>query len=498
MSTKYKFVFSLLVCGVLLAASCTKKLNTNDIDPNGTPASQLMGKDFFAGALVEEVNNKQGINLYNSTDNFDYAAQWLQYFARNNGWASSGSQQEMEDFQPNNNFSDGIWGSLYHNIYDYTTVITGDSTPNSILPGASRVMRAVLYQDLVDQFGNIPYTQAMQPLVTLQPGYDSALAIYRDLILQLDTALTAIAASQSTAEDAQDVLFKGNKTLWEQFANTVKLRILLRQVPNGDQNYVAAELAKIAQQGSGFLMQDALVQPGFLNEPTRQNPFWICYGPGSQNNNSYCASQVMINFLDSINDPRVTYYYGPAPAGGIGGEPFGNNTFNLATVTSPFGPGLLQSPTQAAVVMLGATSLFMQAEAVQRGLIMGNAAALYKQGVEESFSYLGVTNGAAAADSYMAGSTNGLVNFASSANPLQTILYQKWIAECAIDGLEAYSDYRRTGYPFIAVPSQGAPGTAIPLRLLYPETEYTQNAANVNSQNQTTADLYTPIFWNQP
>ena len=35
-------------------------------------------------------------------------------------------------------------------------------------------------------------------------------------------------------------------------------------------------------------------------------------------------------------------------------------------------------------------------------------------------------------------------------DPLQTILYQKWVAECELDGFEAYSDYRRTGFPVIA------------------------------------------------
>jgi hypothetical protein len=497
MLTKNKIVSLLFGCGSLLAASCTKKLNTNVDDPNGKSSIVLTGKDFFAGALVEDINNIAGVNLYNFADNYDYANQWMQYWARNNGWASSGAQQLVEDFQPNNNFSNGVWGSLYHNIYDFNFVIA-NSTKGSVLPGASRVMRVTLFQDLVDQFGNIPYTQAEQPAVTLTPAYDDAATIYKDLILQLDTALTELDASQSTPDDASDVMFGGSKTLWEQFANTVKLRVLLRQAPNGDQNYVASEIAKIVQQGSGFLTVDALVQPGFSNLPTKQNPFYNDYGPGSQNYNSFCANQVMINFLDSIHDPRVSYYYAPSPAGPIGGEPLGNNTFNLASNTSPLGPSLLKSPSQPGIILLAAQSLFMQAEAVQRGLMTGDAAALYQQGVEASFTFLGVTNAVAAADSYLSGSTNGLVNFASSTNKLQTILYQKWIAECAIDGLEAYCDYRRTGYPFIATPSVGAPGMAIPQRLLYPETEYTQNTTNVDTQNQTLADLYTPIFWAKP
>jgi hypothetical protein len=488
----YLLVFSVLVA----VASCTKKLDTNLNDPNGTPSNELTGKDFFAGALVEIIFNEQGINLYNSTDNYDYAQQWMGYFARNNGWAASGSQQTMEDFQLTNNFGNGVWGSLYHNIYDLNFVIA-NSTKNSILPGAARVLRTMLFQDLVDQYGNIPYSQAENPVATLTPAYDSATAIYKDLSLQCDTALAAIEASQSTADDASDVMFKGDKTLWAQFANTIKLRILMRQVPHGDMNYVKSEIAKIVNNGTGFLTVDALVQPDFANLPTKTNPFWAAYGPGSQNYNSFCANVLMINFLDSIDDPRVRYFYKPLPNGSIGGEQFGNNIFAPNGTTSPFGPGVLKAAAQPGVVFLGATSLFMQAEAVQRGLLTGNVAALYKQGVEASFNFLGVPNAVDSADAYLSGSTNGMVNFSASTNPLQTILYQKWIAECCIDGLEAYDDYRRTGYPYIAVPSYGAVGEPMPQRLLYPETEYTQNPVNVNAQNQTPDAINTPLFWAQ-
>jgi hypothetical protein len=293
-------------------------------------------------------------------------------------------------------------------------------------------------------------------------------------------------------------MFKGDKNLWLQFANTMKLRVLMRLVPNGDQTYVSAQIARIVTQGSGFLSVDALVQPGFSSVATKGNPFWAAYGPGSQNNNSFCANVLMIDFLDSINDPRVNYFYTPLSSGTVGGEQLGNNIFTPSGFTSSFGPGLLKGANQPGVMMLASTSLFMQAEAVQRGLLPGNAAALYKQGVESSFGFLGVTaNPVTAADAYLSGSTNGMVNFASSTNALQTILYQKWISECCIDGLEAYCDYRRTGFPFIAVPSYGTPGTPMPQKLLYPQVEYTQNPVNVNAQKQTADDIFVPVFWAQ-
>jgi Starch-binding associating with outer membrane len=504
MSISNKICRFLLFSGLVAMASCTKKLNTNLDDPNGFAISTLSAKDVFAGALVSTVANKSGANISDAADNYDYAMQWMQYWSRNSGWASSGSQQYMETFNLPNSFGDGVWQSVYHNIYDYSYCVTHSAT-GSVLAGASRVMRAMLFQELVDQFGNIPYSQALHPPQILNPGYDSAQTIYRDLILDIDTAITSLQASQATGDDASDVMFKGNKSLWLEFANTVKLRILLRQVPYGDQSYVSSEIAAIVQQGSGFLGagQDASVNPGFADAQQKQNVFWAVYGyqPGRtgayQNNNFFTANTFFLNFLNGTADPRVAYFFAASSTGGIGGNPFGS-TPNSSGNTSAFGPGLLQSPTQSAVVISAAQSFFMQAEAVQRGLMTGNYASLYKQGVEESFRYLTVTGGASAADAFMTASANPLVNIAVSTSPLQTILYQKWVAEGGLDGLEAWSDYRRMGYPVIASPSAAAPGTTIPTRLLYPETEYTQNSANVNAQNQAATDDYKPLFWMHP
>ena len=501
MCVRNKWYHLVLICGLIGLASCKKELDTNLNDPNGRPINELTGKDVFAQALVSAVTNKVGANISTAADNYDFAQQWMGYWARNTGWASSGGQQQMETFNLNNSFANGNWQSLYHNIYDFNFIIA-NSSPNSVLPGASRALRSMAFQDLVDQFGNIPYLQALNPTRTLAPGYDSATAIYKDLILQLDTALIVLAGSQSTADDVSDVAFKGDKNLWERFANTIKLRILLRQVPKGDQAYVSAEISKIMQQGSGFLGagEDVLINPGFTDAAQKQTPFWAVYGfqPGGtaiyQNNNFFTANNVMLNFLDSVGDIRKGYFFAKNSQGGYGGNFFGE-TLSGTAVTSAFGPGLLQSASAAALLFSASQSFFMQAEAAQRGLINGNVSTLYKQGVEESFRYLTVPNAVAAADSYITGSANGMVNLAVSTNPLQTILYQKWIAECGLDGLEAWSDWRRTGYPFIATPSYAAPGQVTPVRILYPETEYTQNPGNVNSQNQIPSSIYTPIFW---
>jgi Starch-binding associating with outer membrane len=489
-----KLLFAILL-GSLGMFSCTKNLDTNSENPNGIGINAITGKDVFAQALVTTVTNNSGFSIVTATDNYDYAQNWMGYWARNTSWAASGLQAQIENFQLPTSSSDGLWSSSYHNIYDYNYVIA-NSSEGSILPGASRVVRTMIFQDLVDQFGNIPYSQAADPAITT-PAY--------------------VQASQATADGASDVMFNGNKNLWIQLANTIKLRIILRQVPNvysPTDPFVTSELSGAIAQG-GFLGpgQDAVVNPGFQDITSQtQNPFWADYGfqPGGspgppqvgtfyQNYNFFCANVTFLDFLDSISDPRLGYFYGLNGVGGYGGNILGVSS-NLVANTSPIGTGLLQSASMGAWLLTASQSLFMQAEAAQRGMISGNYSDLYKQAVEESFRYLQVPDFLSAADQYLTGSANGMVNIGTSANPLQTIIYQKWVSECGFNPLEAYSDYRRTGYPYFSfISGSVSPGTPMPVRLLYPQSEYTQNLAslqaNLGMTVQPASAIYDKIFW---
>jgi hypothetical protein len=502
---KNKLFQILFIFAALATVSCTKQLNTNLSNPNGVGINTISGKDVFAQALLSTVTNKIGANISTASDNYDYAQEWMGFWARNSGWAASGEPARIETYALINSDANGVWQSVYHNIYDYNFVI-GNSSANSILPGAATVIRAMLFQDLVDQFGNIPFSQACQPLVSITPAYDSATTIYKRLVAQVDSAITMINSSQSTADDASDIMFSGNKSKWLAFANTIKLRLLLRQVPNvyaPSSAYIAAELSNVASQG-GFIGagQDATINPGFVDVSNQQNPFWGVYGfqpnGGSayQNNSFFCANAVMFDTLQATSDPRLGYFYGNVP--GQPGVYLANPLGSTPNAASPIGPGVLQSPEMPALLLSASQSLFMQAEAAQRGMITGNYTSLFQTAVEESFRYLAISNYKTVADNFITGSADPFVNINISSNPLATILGQKWVAECGLDGLEAYNDYRRTGYPVIYGTFSGA---NIPQeRLLYPESEYTQNQINVNAQGQAAlgqAAATVPIFWAQ-
>ena len=334
--------------------------------------------------------------------------------------------------------------------------------------------------------------------------------------MQIDTAISDIQASQATPDDASDVMFAGNKNLWIQFANTIKLRILLRQVPKvysptdpivtnaSEQCHCQWRISgsrpgrpgKSRFQGCNTGAESIL---GCVWFSARRKSGTPQVGTYYQNYNFFCANVTVLNFLDSISDPRLGYFFGVNASGGHGGNILGTSNTPVG-VTSPIGTGVLQSAAMPAWLLTASQSLFMQAEAAQRGMITGDYKSLYKQAMEESFRFLKVTDAVNAADNFINGSSNGMVNISSSANPLQTILYQKWISECELNPLEAYSDYRRTGYPYFSlITSSVPPGTPMPVRLLYPQSEYTQNLAslqaNLGAPVQPASAIYDKIFW---
>ena len=143
-------------------------------------------------------------------------------------------------------------------------------------------------------------------------------------------------------------------------------------------------------------------------------------------------------------------------------------------------------------------SMFLYAEAVARGWIAGDAKAAYESAVTESFVWLGVPDAEAEAADYLANSDIAIWNEGASVSvKIKQIVYQKYIALTGIDPLESYSDQRRlhflpdNGY-ISANPAKVS--NTLPLRLLYPQSEYTTNSSSVSAVG-TIDPFNTKLFW---
>jgi len=138
-------------------------------------------------------------------------------------------------------------------------------------------------------------------------------------------------------------------------------------------------------------------------------------------------------------------------------------------------------------------SLFVQAEAVERGYITGSGKALYNSALTQSCLYMGLT--AAQASAFVASEKTN-VNYDLASNKINLILMQKWVSLNGIAPVEVWTDFRRSGIPnFLTFTQDPNKANATPpVRLLYPQREISVNNDNVVAVGTINA-FTSKIFW---
>ena len=394
---------------------------------------------------------------------------------------------------------------------------TGVRTSEPALWAVALILQVEAMDRVTDRFGPVPYSKAGTS-VTAVP-YDSQQDIYNQFFAQLDTAvanLTAYVAAHpgdTTELGVNDLVYQGHYEKWLKYANSLRLRLAMR--------IVKADAATAQTQG-----QKALSDPGglmsvpsddalFAQSGGRNNDVWLVasdYGDCRMN-------AALMTYMVGFKDPRLPVYAVPATdatvVGSLGpgqyeGIRIGINIASKDDYEGYAGPNTATTFTQTAsqYLMTAAEVWFLKAEAAVRGWAgAGDVQTDYQTGVTTSFQQWGVGGGAYLSDatstetSYVdpRNSTNNAAALstitiawdagASQEVMLERIITQKWIAIFP-DGQEAWADYRRTGYPrlfpVVVNNSGGVISTTVQIRRLdYPQSEYTTNAAAVNSAVST-------------
>lgn len=537
-----KKIFVLFLTGIvgISMSSCKKYLDVNT-NPNqatsGTPELVL------PQAITSVANQTWGVypspsivpNALSGSYNF-YGSQVAGYLANGggvSGWGAIISYNYASTDQQN------LWNISYDIATDIQYVIdnTEGKPEYAQFNAAAKVLKAYTFQRLVDQYGDLPYSQALKGAANVTPAYDKAADIYKALADLCDESIAAFKANPtaSTAFKSADVMFASGSTnateitRWIQFANTLKLRLVLR---GGDK----VAFTNKTFDAAGFLTEDALVNPGYGKINGKQNPGWNMFtysfagaaiGAGAQ----YVPTPFVMGYYDGkkLTDParaNVTYNGGVAtPVNQLGNQlatagrgAVPNSWYRGTNSTSYESIGIFKGPDAAQPLFLAADSYFLQAEGVLKGLIAGSVQTNFDLGIQQSYKYLYKNNTGAIsagktpdvdAKAYQAANaTSYLANIplaTSAEQQLEAIITQKYIALNMIFGDEAWNEYRRTGYPrnntavgaspvetFTSIATESTAPDKLPTRLLYPSTEFTYNAANV----PTDVNKYsTKIFW---
>lgn len=505
---KIKTGLLVVVSALVLFTSCKKDwLDIND-NPNNPTDENITPELIFNRAAV-------GSAARMASGNFRFLNSWLGYFSAAGDFAIV---QDETTYNVDFSFSNAIWAGHYDLLFDlHQAKVKSLATGDSVMAGASMVLSAKLWQELVDMFGDIPYSQSFKNSETRTPAYDDAKAIYDDLQKVLDSAKIYMAATPKlnfntyiggVVKIGSDPLGGDQTTIpakiqhWMEFANTLKLRMLIHQSEVAGFN-PASEIAKISTGGVLDILREGesvMAQPGFVNEQDKQSFFYQNYGftpTGADANTSTRANNYIVNILKGNSDPRLTRFFAPV-SGNVVGTTFGLAAGNPGgSASSKFGPGLMASATQDAWIFPSFESLFLEAEAIARGWVAGDAQVAYENAVRESFVWLGVPDAANEAADYLTNPSADWANAGGTAtSQAKFIAFQKYIALTGIDPIEAWVDVRRLNMlpaGYISV-NPGRISNTIPARLPYPQTEYTTNAENVNAQGDI--DLFTSkIFW---
>lgn len=405
-----------------------------------------------------------------------------------------------------------IWEDSYTTLVNYKDIEnSAAATGDLAYVGIAQIMQGWHFMRLVDLYNNVPFSDALQGSKNVTPKYDDGQAVYDGAINLISEGIRNIkeAPSLSKKPGADDVIFKGNLNLWVKFANTVKLRALLRQSEIRREGYINGELEKIRQEGSGFLGagESALVNPGYQITAGGQNPFWDTYyrnqaGALTTGYNTLRPTAYVVQQYRERNDPRLPKLY-RAVNGAYVGVPLGATSadFTMAKTSALLGPNengnqpaaLLKSAQQPSVLLASFESLFLQAEAAERGWLNG-AEGLYEEAIKESFRYMNV-----AAGEFTAYNLQPSVNFALAPNKIERIIEQKWLALNSISSIEAWNDYRRLNLLSRLPQSLQSPSADPefrPRRLTYRQSELNTNREEVARQGAIDP-FRSRVFWNK-
>lgn len=494
------FTISILTAGI---SSCDEFLDVND-NPNDPIRETLPLSAKLPAALVSSVNQESGqLN--------QIGALWGGYWGTTNEGISMFVDLKTFNGPAIRHQRDGIpvWDNAYTTMLHYELIREEAEQEGAFFySGISKIMIGWHFLRLVDIYDALPFDDALKGTKFPTPRYEEGRVVYEKSINLITEGIEDIkSASPGTEPKTDDVMFGGDKTLWSKFGNTLKLRALLRQSEVSEQTaYIENQLMLIEQEGSGFLGagDNAFVQPGYLNTAGKLNPFWENYyksveGVSTANYQDIRPTTFAIEQYEIRNDPRLVTLY-TTVAGNYQGVLFGNpnvspeySRANTSAFKGPSendgDPGAIFKGYNQPSVLLGAfESLFLQAEAAQRGWIGGTAKNYYEQAISASFEYMEVD-----AVEFTDYNTQQSVNFDDADNKIERIIEQKWLALNSISSIEAWNDFRRLGIPAIPNSLEAPTPSSRPLRFMYPETERMTN--NEEASKWGSDDMLTVNVW---
>lgn len=420
-------------------------------------------------------------------------------------WAATLYRTESRYNLTNRRIPDNHWRILYTrvlgNLKTAKEVLDAEAKPENIAQAdwdkiqqnksaIIEILNIYTYQVLVDSFGDIPYSEALQPVTIVLPKYDDDQTIYPDLLNRLNAAIAELDDNYASFSNG-DLLYNGNVTKWKLFANSLKIKLAINL---SDVNSSLAQSSIESAFAAGVITtntNNALVQFNSFSPNYNQ----IFGELVASNRNDFVPATVFVNELNTLNDPRRPIYFTPMADGSYVGGAYGyTNTQPYETSYSHVGDEI-KKPDAKGVLFDAAEVNFYLAEAAARGYSVGGTPDVYyTAAVTASLNYWNV----AASDiaTYLA--QPSVAYATASGTWKEKIGKQSWIAFYN-RGFESWNSFRRLDAPGLTAPASAFPVAEgkIPVRLTYPVNEQTVNGASYQAASAAIGGdkLSTKVFW---
>jgi hypothetical protein len=468
-----------IVFVVLLLSACTKdisRFNEETKRPANVPAGPL-----FSNAVKTLADNYGSASV--NTNVFRFTVKH---------WAMAVYQEEAQYDFSTRNIPQSWWTIMYRDVLidlnESARLITEDAT---LLPAVKAnqlamvdIMQVFTFNVLVNTFGDIPYTEALNPSV-LFPKYDDAKTVSLDLIKRLNADISKLTAANGGFASSEDILYKGSTAKWLRFANSLRMKMGMTIADVDDATAKAAVEASDAGAMASIADNAAVT---YLTASPNTNPLYTDIVLGGRSD--YVAAKDLLDTLNALSDPRKKLYFGTNNAGEyVGGVVGRTNTFS--DMSKPIAK--LYAADAPVVLLDYVETEFYRAEAKERGYsVAGTAAEHYNNAIRASISSWGGTT--AEADAYLA-----MPQVAYTTAPgtyRQKIGFQKWIA-LYNRPFDAWTELRRLDFPQLTLPLNAKSG--FPNRLSYPNNEQQLNGANYTSAAAKigTDRVETKLFWDK-
>jgi hypothetical protein len=389
------------------------------------------------------------------------------------------------------NITNAHWSEMYRDVLLDLSIAKATVDANNRLTAASKASRnaqieilsVYAWANLVETFGDIPYTQALKGTDNPNPEYDDAATIYADLLTRL-TAVIPNLTNDGFGES--DPFYGGNVSAWKKFGNSLKLRMGIRIVDAPGMSTMAQAAITSAVSGGVFTSNADNTSLPYSTTPPNTNPVWVDLVQTGRSD--FVPANTLVDFMNNVSDPRRPFYFQENLGAGIyDGGPYGNN--NSYSSYTHIGK-IMEMADNPACLMDFAEVSFYLADAAERGIsgTPAQAAGFYNAGITASFNYWGAPDVA----TYL---LNPDVAYATAPGDWKVkIGNQLWLAMYN-RGFEAWTAYRTYDIPGfnVAIISE----LPVPTRYTYPISEQNLNVTNYDAASSAIGGdtQTTQLFW---